>query len=114
MKEYIVIKSRKSEMNNPIILSKGDTVICTEESDKEGDWPNWVYCKKSSLEGWVPKQIIENGIMLEDYNATEFDLERDEIIVSDKVLNGWILGHKKSEPHIKAWAPLNHLSIMNE
>jgi hypothetical protein len=113
MKEYIVIKDRKSEIYNAIKLKKNDIVKCLEESDENGDWAGWIYCKSLEGEGWVPKQIIQKkgneGMILEDYDATEFDLVVGEILISEKELNGWIYGMKKNEKEKYAWAPLNHI-----
>ncbi|MBF4696077.1 SH3 domain-containing protein [Fusibacter ferrireducens] len=113
MIEYKVIKERKSDMNSPIKLEIGDIVECLEESDEDGDWAGWIFCKGNSLEGWVPTQIIKKegkiGKVLENYDATEFDLTIGEIIISDKELNGWIYGIKKNSDGLKAWAPLNHI-----
>jgi len=111
MKKYKVIKSRKSEFDNPISLSCGEEVTCIEESNPNGDWPGWVFCKTKDNEGWIPYQIIDRngsvGRILKDYNAVEFDLEEDEILVMDYELNGWIWCYKIDRPDTKAWAPLN-------
>ncbi|MCT4598317.1 MAG: SH3 domain-containing protein [Vallitalea sp.] len=116
MNEYRVIKSRKAESNNGIVLKKGQKVICCQDSDENGDWANWVLCKSEDNSGWVPKQIIDReedkGTILEDYNAVEFNIEVDEIIVMEKELNGWIWGYKKGNQTKKAWTPLNHIEII--
>ncbi|ABR54732.1 Variant SH3 domain protein [Methanococcus vannielii SB] len=116
MGNYIVIKERKSEAEKPIQLVKGETVECIEESDDNSDWAGWILCKGINKEGWVPKQIVERtnnqGLILDDYDAIEFDLEVGEVIIAEKVLNGWAYGAKKDDPLGKAWAPLNHLQIM--
>ena len=113
MSEYIVTTDRKSEATHPIQLKKGEWVECVEESDESGHWAGWVYCTGADKEGWVPKQIIEKseakGYIIEDYDATEFDLKVGEIIVADKRLNGWVYGAKSDKPDLLAWAPLNHL-----
>ena len=113
MTEYRVIKNRKSDSDNPIIVREGDKVICGEESDEAGDWAGWVSCSTETNVGWIPKQIVDrsgdSGIILEDYDALEFDIEVDEIIIMEKTLNGWIWGYKKNNSLIKAWTPLNHL-----
>lgn len=112
---YEVIKKHTQEFKNPIKLSVGEKIICTEKSDPNGDWPNWIFCKTENNEGWVPDQIIEEngevGIIIEDYCAIEFDLEIGEILFSEKILNGWIWGYKKDNPNVKTWAPLNHLAV---
>lgn len=113
MPTYKVIVNRTSETQRPIKLTCGEPVKCTEESDPNGDWPGWVYCVGLDKEGWVPKQIIEeiNGqyFILEDYDATEFDLCIGEILISEKELNGWIWCRKMDQPDVTAWAPLNCL-----
>lgn len=113
MIEYRVTHSRKPESDNPIVVCKGEQVICGEESNESGDWPGWILCKNNKNSGWIPKQIIDrsgdNGIILDDYNAREFDIEVNEIIVMENTLNGWIWGYKKGNPNIKAWVPLNHV-----
>lgn len=113
MCKYRVIKSRKTDSDNPIIVFKGEKLICVEESNEDADWAGWIFCKSENNEGWVPKQIINRsgdiGFLLEDYDAREFDIEVDEFITMDKTLNGWIWGTKKDEPLTKGWVPLNHL-----
>ena len=114
MSEYIVDKERSSETNEPVQLVKNEVIECIEESNSEGDWPNWIYCKSQNKEGWVPKQIIKKedttkGVILEDYDATEFDLCVGDVILAEKHLNGWIYGAKKENLWKKAWAPLNYL-----
>lgn len=111
--KYKVIKCRKSEFENPIVLSEGDHVLVKELSDKNGDWPGWFYCESRNNEGWVPYQMMrlyaDLGVMTNDYDATEFDLELGEVIVRDYELNGWIWGHKLGCPDKMGWTPLNHI-----
>lgn len=113
---YRVIKSRKAESENPIKVVAGEEVKCIEESDPNGDWGSWILCKSEDNSGWIPKQIIKkeenHGVILEDYNVVEFNLEVGELIVSLRTLNGWIWGYKKEEPNNEAWAPLNHIEII--
>lgn len=115
MDKYKVIKKYISEFVNPIEVLAGEKVKCIEESDINGDWPNWIFCKTENNEGWIPSQIIEKngqiGIIKEDYSAIEFNLEVGEILLSDRVLNGWIWGCKEGNLNVKAWAPLNHLKL---
>ncbi len=113
--KYKVIKSRISDSENPIKLIVGESVKCIEESDPNGDWADWILCENSSTQGWIPIQIVEVsghvGIITEEYSAIEFDIAVGEIIESTKVLNGWIWGRKENSPD-EAWAPLNHLLLI--
>lgn len=118
MREYIVTKEREAETKCPIQLTKGERVKCGEISDDNGDWAGWIYCTGDDKEGWVPRNIIEidaaegfdEGIILEDYDATEFDLIIGDRIAAEKTLNGWVYGYKNGDSTVKAWAPLNHLN----
>ncbi|WP_028857432.1 SH3 domain-containing protein [Psychrilyobacter atlanticus] len=116
MNKYLVEKGRESEFPNPIKVLKGEKVKCIEESNENGDWKGWIFCKTINNEGWIPQQIIDQnndkGIILENYDATEFNLEMGEILVEEKALNGWIWGYKEKEPQKKGWAPLNHIEIL--
>lgn len=111
--KYKVIKDYNDTPEDPIKIFKGEILEFVEESDPSGDWPNWVYCKGDKKEGWIPKQILvvknKKVISLEDYFAREHFLIKDEIILSEKELNGWIWGNKISKPEELGWAPLNHL-----
>ncbi len=111
MRKFRVITGRKSEFENPVSVSRGEKVICVEDSNPNGDWAGWTFCKTKDNEGWIPYQIIEkngtSGCMLEDYCAIEFDLDAGEELVMEKELNGWIWCYKTDNSEVKAWAPLN-------
>lgn len=118
--KYRVITSRKTEFENPIKLTKDERVLVLEESNQNGDWANWVNCRSSNNEGWVPRQILNPYSALgvetsvtEDYDATEFDLEVDEILIMQKELNGWIWCYKDGNPNKMGWAPLNCIEILD-
>lgn len=87
-----------------------------KESDPQGDWPNWVYCRGEKKEGWVPRQILdirlEMVVVLDDYSAREHVLSSGDIFIAEKRLNGWIWGYKESEPDLPGWAPLNCLELI--
>ena len=105
MKKYIVVKSRKTEFTIPVKVKKGEMVICKEKSDSTGDWAGWILCETLNNEGWIPYQIIdeENSTIKEDYNAVEFDLIEDEILIYEKELNGWIWCYKEGNSNEKAF-----------
>lgn len=106
---YEVIKNYNDAPQNPISIMKGELLSFVEESDPNGDWANWIFCKGSNKEGWIPKQILEVNdlevLVTEDYNAKEHNLKIGDILKSEKELNGWIWCLNKGE---LAWAPLNH------
>lgn len=115
---YRVVKSREVDSENPIIVYAGEQVTCIEESDPQGDWGGWILCESANNKGWIPTQIIDRcgkeGTITEDYNAIEFNIEVGEILISTRKLNGWIWGYKKDKPNYEAWAPLNHVEVIEE
>lgn len=117
MRRFQVMTSRESEFENPVKVSRGEEVICIEDSDPMGDWPGWTLCRTANNEGWIPYQIIDRrgtvGHIIEDYHAIEFDLVTGEVLVMEKETNGWIWCYKADNKEIKAWAPLNCILEMD-
>ncbi|MCW8328834.1 hypothetical protein MD588_08430 [Photobacterium sp. SDRW27] len=111
---YKVVKEYSDAPSNPIKVKKGEILQFIEESNPEGDWANWIFCKGKNKEGWVPKQILEikdnHVTTLEDYHAIEHSLSVGEFLVAKSALNGWIWSAKCDTPEEFAWAPLNHLA----
>lgn len=116
MKKYKVVKERESEFQNPLSVKKWEEVTCLEKSNPEGDWASWILCRTYDNEGWVPEQVVDIqedfGLITEDYNAVEFNLVLNEILIKEKEMNGWIWCYKEEEPDKKAWAPLNHIKAL--
>lgn len=112
--QYKVVKEYQDAPTSPIRIVKGEKLQFVEESNPDGDWANWIFCRGENKEGWVPKQIltIDNGavIVLEDYFAKEHNLKVGDILVKEHELNGWIWSQKLGGAKEFAWAPLNHLS----
>ncbi|EGQ7979812.1 MULTISPECIES: SH3 domain-containing protein [Vibrio] len=112
--KYKVVKEYFDAPENPIRIEKGEILQFVEESNPEGDWANWVYCKGINKEGWVPKQILEiegdKVVVLKDYFAREHTLVIGDNVVAEYELNGWIWCEKESMPNVYAWAPINHLA----
>ncbi|MEZ8021066.1 SH3 domain-containing protein [Vibrio splendidus] len=111
--EYKVIKNYQDDPELPIRIVKGEKLQLLEESNPEGDWANWIFCRGENKEGWVPKQILvvnnSEVTVLEDYFAKEHSLTVGEILVKEHELNGWIWSKKLGDSEELAWAPLNHL-----
>lgn len=112
--KYQAVKAYTDAPSNPISVTKGEKLRFVEESDPNGDWPNWVLCHGKSKEGWVPKQILNitnsEVTSLQDYVAKEHTLVVGEILLAEYQLNGWIWCEKASLSGEFAWAPLNHLT----
>ena len=111
--KYIVKKKYCDAPKYPIKIGVGEVLQFVEESNPDGDWANWIFCKGFDKEGWVPKQILtiegSKVVSLNDYNATEHNLNIGEVLSANESLNGWIYGTKDSSPDTIGWAPLNCL-----
>lgn len=114
--KYTVIKEYNDIPESPISIEKDEILEFVEESNPNGDWANWIYCRTDEKEGWVPKQILklknDKVVCLEDYIATEHILRVGEEIISERELNGWVWGYKSNDSTKYGWAPLNHLERM--
>lgn len=122
MRKWIVIEKWNESCENPIILKKGDRVSLdwlVQEADAE--WANWVWCTSTTqMTGWVPIQILkvltnnagntQEAIVTEDYSAYELSVERGDILLGDRILNGWLWCRKKNLEQ-EGWVPLRNMVI---
>jgi len=111
--QYRVIKDYNDAPAQAIKLCVDEQLQVIEESNPVGDWPNWVFCKGESKQGWVPKQILniegEVAICSKNYDATEHNVTVGDIIIANEGLNGWVYGIKNGVQETLGWAPLNCL-----
>lgn len=113
--KYIITQSRATEFPNPLMLQKGQLVELGQLSQSE-NWQNWIWCITETNTGWAPIQIFEktdetHGIVLEDYNARELDVQTGEGFISEKALNGWHYGFLEKSPQILGWVPVENAAI---
>ncbi|MFK9094417.1 SH3 domain-containing protein [Bacillus salipaludis] len=117
MQTYTVIKDYQSCYPDPIVLKKGEEIFYGKEDTQ---YPNWIFCKSiiSKKEGWVPKQILSSpdvsskAIVLQDYSAHELTVNKGELLVGLKHLNGWTYCKTKTEEH--GWIPTEHLFLISK
>lgn len=115
--KYQVIKKHQSEFPNPIIFSKGERLIIGEKSDEREAWNDWYFCEApNQIKGWVPKQVIKwlsdnEGEALEDYSAKEMDVDKGEILIGVKELNGWVWCQNSSSKE-EGWVPVENLILV--
>ncbi|GAL30545.1 hypothetical protein JCM19239_6844 [Vibrio variabilis] len=80
--QYKVVKEYTDTPEHPIVVVQGEQLTVIEESDAQGDWPNWVLCRGEGKKGWVPKQILtinaDTAIVKRDYRAVEHQLSVGE------------------------------------
>ena len=106
-----VMKSYRVAYADPLKLVAGERVQLAHEDQQ---WAGWIWCKaRGGQTGWAPKQIFlpaEEGQFLvgEDYDATELDVEANEMVDVVFELNGW--AWCRAEGRGSGWVPKEHLS----
>ena len=112
--KYRVIKTRKSECQNLVIIFKGDKLIVGEKYNECEDWGDWYFCEvQNHIKGRVPKQVIKwlsrnEGEALANYFAKEMSVEVGELLIGTQALNGWIWCQNFSSQE-EGWVPLENL-----
>lgn len=117
VKRYRVIQNHTSEFPEPIAFEKGTRLTVGERYDGPEGWENWVFCESpGQTGGWVPAQIIEmvadnTARALEAYTARELNVLEGELLLGERILNGWVWC-KKSVGAESGWVPLENLQAM--
>ncbi len=121
--KYIVIAEWNKSYQDTIVLQKDNKVIVDFSiKDSTPEWENWVWCISiDGKEGWVPLQILKinnfisadkkEALVLENYSADELTVLKDEILIGERILNGWLWCSKKNDT-VKGWVPLNNVQIL--
>jgi hypothetical protein len=95
-KQYLVIQDHTSEFPEPITLEKGAPLTVGERYEGPEGWENWIFCESPGQKGgWVPAQIIEiitdnTARAREDYTARELNVREGELLLGERILNGWV------------------------
>lgn len=96
--KYITIEDHHSEFPEPITFFKENFLVIHEMYTGPEDWDDWYFCHTEDLQkGRVPGQIIEwidalNGRAVEDYTARELEVNKGDILITSRTMNGWIWG----------------------
>lgn len=121
MKRYTVIEDWTQSYETPIQLKKEERVtIDLSVKDSDPEWANWVWCiTDQGMTGWVPTQILnvcevhseekQTAIVMEDYSAYELSVNRGDILLGSKCLNGWLWCRKENSTQ-QGWVPVRNVS----
>lgn len=112
----------KKSYPDPIIIHKGDEVT-VDLSITDTDWPDWIWCiAENGKDGWVPVQILGDTthnssskyktVVLENYSANELTVEKGEILIGNRTLNGWVWCWKEND-NTKGWVPLINIQSVD-
>ena len=75
----------------------------------------------SDNRGWVPEQILNvthttdkhsKATVLENYSAEELNADPGELVIGDKIINGWLWCRKEGTEE-SGWLPIDNLSEIN-
>lgn len=125
MKKYIVVEKWIESYENPIVLKKGESVtvdLSVKESDPE--WIDWVWCiADNGMTGWVPVQILkvyktlphelQTAVVSEDYSAYELPVNKGDIVIGSRVLNGWLWCRVENKDK-EGWVPMRNVKALEE
>ena len=117
-KKYLVIQDHTSEFPEPITFEKGDPLTVGERYEGPEGWEDWIFCESPGQKGgWVPAQIIEiitdNAVRArKDYTARELNVRAEELLLGERILNGWVWC-KKSSSSESGWVPLGNLQVVS-
>ncbi|WP_166920352.1 SH3 domain-containing protein [Flavobacterium poyangense] len=109
MEIFKILKSYKTQYENPIVLHSGEIVNLGEE-EKEEKWKGWIWAESKTNKGWIPIRILKisddkkTGKVLEYYSAKELDVEQGDHIEKIKPLNGWTWS-RNIKNNAEGWIP---------
>lgn len=125
MRKYVVIEKWVESYENPIVLKKDDRVsVDLSVKDPDADWVGWVWCTSTAqMTGWVPTQILkilsnnpdntQTAVVTENYSANELSVDRGDILLGDRILNGW-LWCRKQDSEQNGWVPERNVKPISE
>ncbi|MFL7838066.1 MAG: SH3 domain-containing protein [Candidatus Promineifilaceae bacterium] len=89
-------KARVIEEHAPVheqvLKARAGERLHLEREDDE--WPGWIWCVTESGTGsWVPEPYLaidsQEGVLLQDYEATELTVQPGDLLTLHYEVNGW-------------------------
>ncbi|MCP1662515.1 MAG: hypothetical protein D5R99_04070 [Methanocalculus sp. MSAO_Arc1] len=101
--EYIAIQDFRTDIQDPIVLQKGERVIIGEESTDP--WPNWVFCTKAD-------DSIPGGARTDGSKAG--DLKADDIKKGGLIADGLKSNDGNTDGSHQGWVPKQIIHFSNQ
>ncbi len=104
----------RSPLPDPLIASANTRLHLKKRADEE---PGWVYATgPDGKEGWVPRSWLriegDAGVLKQDYNATELDLEVGDELLVTRVVDGWYWARNAAGR--EGWIPARAVRILRQ
>ncbi len=114
--KFLVIEDYSSQYEEPLKLKAGEVVKTGRRFTEDPEWPGWIWCENSSGKGgWVLERILNisdnDGVVLDNYNASELSARAGEIIEGVKKEGGWIWG--VNPQGVSGWIPERNVKLFN-
>ncbi len=111
VRRYRVVRDYVRIYDDPLQLLRGDAVTVLRRDDQ---YPGWLWCiNKADKSGWVHESLLEEEdyryIALVDYNAWELSVQKDDVLMGERELGGWLLATNKDGE--LGWVPLDHVVL---
>jgi hypothetical protein len=87
-----VIKQYRTEYDHPITIRQGNVLTV---GSRDTQWVGWIWCwTVDGKGGWVPESALaiegDEATALRDYDATELDVQVDDIVTIHTEESGWL------------------------
>jgi Variant SH3 domain len=107
---YLVVRDYIRVYDDPMQLLRGDAVTVLR---RDQEYPGWVWCSNAADQsGWIHASLLEEEdyryIALADYNAWELTVHKDDTLIGERELAGWLLATNRNGE--RGWVPLDHVS----
>jgi hypothetical protein len=113
MKRYKVVERYQTPFDRPWRAKKGERVRFER---RRTAFEGWIWCIKNTGESaWVPESWVEiegeTCVFKRDYDSTELNVAKDEVVEGDLTAHGWVWVTDSREK--EGWVPLKYLKRLN-
>lgn len=89
MSKQRVVTAHQASYADPIKVFRGEAVALSDKTDI-WDGFTWVWAKDlRGKSGWVPDNLVSNGVATRDYHAIELSCVAGDNLVQHRVTHGW-------------------------
>jgi hypothetical protein len=97
----LVIENHDGEGDFPL-FTKGTAVSDLKEGE-DNEYPHWFPCVINGHETFIPDVYVTNGVLVQDYNPTELEVKKGQIVTLITIVFEWL--YVKDGNGKTAWLP---------